>query len=69
MRKDPRSEKYWGQIHYVGILKHIRVMDYRKVATRIALMECDWVKHGVDDIGEPTYKKGETSFLVPTCGD
>jgi hypothetical protein len=42
-----------GQIHYVGVLKHIRVMDYGKVSKRIALMECDWVRHGVDDNGGP----------------
>ena len=58
------SGEVLGQIHYVGVLKHIRVMDYGKVATRIALMECDWVRHGSDDNGEPTYKRDESGFLL-----
>ena len=53
-----------GQIHYVGVLKHIRVMDYGKVITPITLMECDWVRHGVDDMGESTYKRDESGFLL-----
>ena len=58
------SGEVLGQIHYVGILKHIRVMDYGKMTKRIALMECDWVRHGVDDSGEPTYKRDESGFLL-----
>lgn len=53
-----------GQIYYVGVLKHIRVMNYIKIATRIAFMECDWVRHDVDDMGEPTYKRDKSYFLL-----
>lgn len=53
-----------GQIHYVGILKHIRVMDYGRLSTPIALMECDWVRNGVDEMGESTYKRDEAGFLL-----
>ena len=53
-----------GQIHYVGVLKHIRVMDYGKVITPITLMECDWVRHGVDEMGDATYKRDESGFLL-----
>ena len=58
------SEGVLGQIHYVGVLKHIRVMDYGKVSKRIALMECEWVRHGLDNNGEPTYKRDESGFLL-----
>lgn len=58
------SGEVLGQIHYVGVLKHIRVMDYGKMTKRVALMECDWVRHGVDDNGEPTYKRDESGFLL-----
>ena len=58
------SREVLGQINYVGVLKHIRVMDYEKVTKCIALMECDWVKHGADDNGEPTYKRDESGFLL-----
>ena len=53
-----------GQIHYVGVLKHIRVMDYGKVITPITLMECDWVRNGVDGLGEAAYKRDESGFLL-----
>lgn len=39
-------------------------MDYGNVTTPISLMECDWVRHGVGDMGEPTYKRDEASFLL-----
>ena len=53
-----------GQIHYVGVLKHIRVINYGKVSKRIALMKCDWVRYGVDDTGDSTYKRDESGFLL-----
>ena len=43
-----------SQIHYMDVLKHIRALDYRKVATCIALMECNWVRHGMDGIDKRT---------------
>jgi hypothetical protein len=58
------TEGVMGQIHYVGVLKHIRVMDYGKAITPIILMECEWVRHGVDDLGEATYKRDEAGFLL-----
>ena len=58
------TEGVLGQIHYVDVLKHIHVMDYGKLIERIALMECKWVKHDVDDSGKPTYKRDESGFLL-----
>lgn len=37
-----------GQIHYVSVLKYIRIIDYKIVVLHIALMECDWARYGVD---------------------
>ena len=34
------------------------------MATRIASMECDWVRHNVNNIGEPTYKRDVSGFLL-----
>ena len=39
-------------------------MNYKKIVAPITLMKCDWVQHGVDDKGGPTYKKSEFSYLL-----
>jgi hypothetical protein len=39
-------------------------MNYGEVATRITLIKCDWVRHDVDDNGEPTYKRDTSGFLL-----
>lgn len=54
----------WGQVHYVGILKHIRVIDYGRLNAPIALMECDQVRNGVDEMVKPTYKQDKAGFLL-----
>jgi hypothetical protein len=39
-------------------------MDYGKVITPIILTECDWVRHGMDSLGEATYKRDEYGFFL-----
>ena len=58
------SGEVLGQIHYLGVLKHIQMMDYRKVTKHIVLMKCDWLRNGMDDNGESTYKRDVPRFLL-----
>jgi hypothetical protein len=47
------------QLHYVGVLKEILELDYGVVSTPIILFRCDWVRNGLDNRDNPTYKWDE----------
>ncbi len=53
-----------GSIEYVGVLKDIILLDYGPVSQLMVLFKCDWVIHGSDRWGNPTYKRDEDGFLL-----
>ncbi len=44
------------EIQYVGTLKKILQLDYGQVFSPIILFHCQWVKNGINNKGNPTYK-------------
>ncbi len=54
----------FGQIHYVETSKQILQLGYNLMSSAIFLFCCSWVKNGIDNKGNPTYKQDEASFLL-----
>jgi hypothetical protein len=48
----------------VGVIKDILLLDYKFVSQLMVLLKCDWVTHGFDRWGNPTYKQDENGFLL-----
>jgi hypothetical protein len=53
-----------GSIQYVGVLKDIILLNYGPVSQPMVLFKCDWVTHGSDRWGNPTYRHDEDGFLL-----
>ncbi|CAM6041143.1 unnamed protein product, partial [Sphagnum compactum] len=53
-----------GAIQYVGTLKEILRLDYGQVSSPIILFHCQWVKNGIVNSGNPTYKHDDVGFLL-----
>lgn len=52
-----------GVIQYVGILKQNLKLDYVPMFSPILLFCCSWVKNGIDNKSNCTYKLDDVSFL------
>lgn len=53
-----------GPIQYVGLLKQILQLDYGCMSSPIILFQCEWVRNGIDNRGNPTYKWDDVGFLL-----
>jgi hypothetical protein len=48
----------------VGVLKDIILLNYGPVFQLVVLFKCDWVTHGSNRWGNPTYRWDEDGFLL-----
>jgi len=48
----------------VGVLKDIILLDYGPVSQPVVFFKCDWVTHGSNRWGNPTYKRDEDGFVL-----
>jgi hypothetical protein len=53
-----------GSIQYVGVLKNIILLNYGPISLPMVFFKYDWVTHGSDRWGNPTYKQDEDGFLL-----
>jgi hypothetical protein len=53
-----------GHIQYVGTFKKILQLNCGPMASTIVLFHCNWVKNGIDNKGNPTYKRDHARFLL-----
>jgi hypothetical protein len=53
-----------SSIQYVGVLKHIILLDYGPISQLMVLFKCDGNTHGSNKWGNPTYKSDEEGFLL-----
>jgi hypothetical protein len=58
------EDEVLGAIQYVGTLKEILGLDYGPISSPITLFRYQWVKNGIDNSRNPTYRRDDVGFFL-----